>query len=127
MQGIVDGQWVGVVLDFGGGNQGINKATVISVGAGANGYKTYYLGVLQYRDAFGWTGDIEMRFVHGKLWMLHPDRAYNEPAHFGFRRIEVDEYGLYGSNLERQRTGLVPMPNSKGFYPSSATIAPYLH
>jgi hypothetical protein len=124
MEGIVDGQWIGLVLHYTGGNNGIDKAIVFSVGRGGMTTMTFYLGTISYKDAFGWTGDMDFRFVNGKLWAIYPDRDYYHQAHFGFTRVNVEQYGLYGREFEVEKRATMPMPGpSKGNYPSNATIS----
>jgi hypothetical protein len=125
MQGIVDGQWIGLVLHFTGGNNGVDGVAAYSVGGSANGVETFYLGTIKAEDNFGWTGDIEVRFVNGKLWVINPDHDYYHQSHLGFAQVLVRQYGFYGPQLEVEKRAFVPMPygSSRGFYPSNATIS----
>jgi len=54
-----DGQWIGLVLHYSGGNNGIDKVMGFSVGTGGGAPMTFFLGTISYKDAFGWTGDME--------------------------------------------------------------------
>jgi len=126
MEGIVDGQWVGLVINYTGGNNGIDKVRAFSIGLGANGDMTFDLGTIAVEDYGGWSGDMEVRFVNGKLWVINPDHDYSHQSHFGFARVLVRQYGFYGRELIVEKRAFVPMHwNSpkNGFYPSNATIS----
>jgi hypothetical protein len=124
LEGIVDGQWIGLVLHYTGGNNGVDGAAVYTVGNSAGAVKTFLLGEIKVEDNFGWTGDMEVRFVDGKLWVINPDHDYNHQSHLGFAQVLVRQYGFYGPQLVVEKRAFVPMPGSgKGFYPSNAAIS----
>jgi hypothetical protein len=124
VQGVVDGQWIGLLVHYTGGNDGIDKITAFSIGEGAMAPTTFNLGTITTDDAYGFPGDMEARIVHGKLWIITPNRDANHQSHFGFTSVLVRQYGFYGRNLEIQKRAIVPMPgNVKGMYPSSAAIS----
>jgi hypothetical protein len=128
LEGIVDGQWVGLVLHYTGGNNGVDGAAGYSVGNSAGEAKTFYLGTIKVEDSFGWTGDMEVRFVNGKLWVINPDHDYNHQSHTGFAKALVRQYGFYGPELVVEKRALLPMPSRPLFsggslYPSNATIS----
>jgi hypothetical protein len=125
MEGIVDGQWLGLVIDYTGGNNGMDKVMTFSIGQGGMVPKTFYLGTITVEDNFGWSGDMEVRFVNGKLWVINPDHDYSHQSHFGFAQVLVRQYGFYGRQLIVEKRAFVPMPygSKNGFYPSNATIS----
>jgi hypothetical protein len=128
MEGTVDGQWLGLVIDYTGGNNGIDKVRAFSIGLGANGDMTFDLGTIAVEDSYGWTGDMEVRFVNGKLWVINPVHDYYHQSHFDFAKALVRQYGFYGRELIVEKRVLVPMPSRPvfqaggSFYPSNATI-----
>jgi hypothetical protein len=124
IEGIVDGQWVGLVINYTGGNNGIDKVRAFSIGLGANGDMTFDLGTITVEDYGGWSGDMEVRLVNGKLWVINPAHDYYHQSHFGFAKALVRQYGFYGRELIVEKRAFVPMPDNsgKGIYPSNAAI-----
>jgi hypothetical protein len=88
VQGVVDGQWVGLIYHFDGTNGGPNTIGVVVVGGGGNGYSTTALQVIEPEGQYG--DRMDAHFVDGKLW------------------VENAEFGFHGKRLAVEETASVP-------------------
>src|ERR1700677_4078221 len=53
VQGVVDGQWVGLIYHFDGTNGGPDSISVVAIGVGGNGYSTAALQVIKPESQYG--------------------------------------------------------------------------
>lgn len=99
-QGIVDGQWVGLVLYLG-------KTPVFSVVHGGSVWTdTVLIGTIDADEgAGGWSDNMEARFVGSKLWFITPYHLPGQEGHYSYTHFLVRQYGVVGRvklQLERE-------------------------
>lgn len=117
LEGLVEGQWVGLVLDYVGGAYGtIDSAAVYSVGNGGGATKTFFLGTIKGEDNFGNSGDLIVRFVAGKLWVINPLHYSASEGHGGFTHALVRQYGFYGPSLTVEKRAIIAVSYLKNYY-----------
>lgn len=105
VEGVVDGQWVGLIYHFDGTNGGPDGIGVVTVGVGGNGYLTT---VLQAIKAEGQYGDrMQAEFVGGKLWVKNAVYLPGE-AHCCYSHIAVRQFGFHGRRLQVEKMASVP-------------------
>jgi hypothetical protein len=105
VQGVVDGQWVGLIYHFDGTNGGPNTIGVVVVGVGGNGYSTTALQVIEPEGQYG--DRMEAQFVDGKLWVKNAVYLPGE-AHCCYTRIAVRQFGFHGKRLQVEEMASVP-------------------
>lgn len=97
VQGVVDGQWVGLIYHFDGTNGGPDSITVVSVGVGGNGYSTAELQVIKPEGQYG--DRMEAQFVGGKLWVKNAIYLPGE-AHCCYTHTAVRQFGFHAKRLQ---------------------------
>ncbi len=111
VQGVVDGQWIALVYHYNGTNGGPDGISVMTVGAGGNGYLTTYLQRLRPAD----DGDrMDAQFVNGKLWVKNAIYLPGE-AHCCYTHIAVRQYGFHDRRLRVERTATVGADATRSF------------
>lgn len=102
-QGVVDGQWVGLIYVFSGSNGGVNRIAVVTVGFGGNGLKTFALPTIEPDG--GYDG-MYAEFHHGKLYVFNtvylPGEAHCCPTHVAVRR-----FGFHNKKLAMETLATV--------------------
>lgn len=105
LEGVVDGQWLGLIFQFGGGNGGATAADVESIGYGGNGWKTVSLGEIKAEGEYG--DRMFAKFVHAKLYVFNAVYLPGE-AHCCFTHYAVRRYGFHDRQLMMERLATVP-------------------
>lgn len=104
IEGVVDHQWVGLVVRFSGGNGGADELDPVTVARGGNGLLTVTLPPIkpegQYGDRMGAWFDNDKLFVSNAIYL--PGEA-----HCCFTHITVREYGFTPKGLSIERTASV--------------------
>jgi hypothetical protein len=99
-QGVVDGQWIGIIAHYNGTNGGADSMRIVSIGAGGNGEETIPVGVFA---PSGTGGDRMVAvFTGGKLWLKNAVYLNGE-AHCCFTHVAVRQYGFHGGKLQQER------------------------
>jgi hypothetical protein len=109
-EGIVDGQWVGIVAINSGGNGGATSLLVFSTGIGGNGAITKALGKitgLSVSDGMPPDG-LEAIFHRGKLWVYNYVHLPGQ-GHFDLTNEAVQQYGFDAGAFNRERSAIVPI------------------
>lgn len=103
-QGIVDGHWVGVVLDYSGGNGGAFDAIVYTMRVGGNGLLLHSAGKIK---AIGDSADrLGVLFANNKLYVLNAIYLPGE-AHCCYTHDAVQRFGFEGDDLVAQGQGTI--------------------
>jgi hypothetical protein len=101
-EGVVDGQWIGIVMMFSGGNGGAISAHLYGAGHGGNGPLTIDLGHIDAISEYGNAAPdgLQIFFKHGKLI------AVNKVAHNSWDNFVGRQFGFHNSKLvsEKQTT-----------------------
>jgi hypothetical protein len=108
MQGIVDDQWIGVLIHWTGGNNGADSLVAFTVGHDRGAILTRLLGTIDAKDNYGWRGELEARFVHGKLWVINSFHTSGQDCHMCYTHLLVRAYGFYERNLHQQNSVIIP-------------------
>ena len=104
-EGVVDGQWVGLISMFDGTNGGPSEIRVVSIGVGGNGLQTNLLAPIV---AVGRYGDrIDAAFRRGKLVVSNAVYSTGE-AHCCYTRRIVRRFDFHGHKLTVEREATVP-------------------
>lgn len=110
IDGVVDGQWVGLVMHFSGGNGGANRIFVVTVGPGGNGELTIALPDIKPE---GPDGDrMGAWFARGKLYVTNAVYLPGE-AHCCYTNVTVRQFGFHGQSVGLERTATVPSNATK--------------
>ena len=109
-EGVVDGQWIGVLLRFTGSNGGADSIDVVSVGFGGNGLKTLFLGQIKPEGQYG--DRMWARIAGGKLYVFNAVYLPGE-AHCCYTHDAVQRYGFHDRKLERESVATVPLNASQ--------------
>ena len=105
LQGMVDGQWVGLILHYNGTNGGPDRIAVVSIGLGGNGESTLVLPTIK---PVGASGDrMNASFREGKLFIWNAVYLPGE-AHCCYTHIAVRRFGFHGKKLQMEREATVP-------------------
>lgn len=110
LQGEVDGQWIALVYDFGGGNGGALGIDVFTIGSGGNGPQTIRLAAI---EPDGQSGDrMGAAFVDGKLWVANDIYNHGE-AHCCPTQQAVRRFGFHHQKLVVESRAIVPVGSSR--------------
>lgn len=104
VDGVVDHQWVGIIIHFSGSNGGADALYPFTVGRGANGLLTINLDPIKPEGQYG--DRMEAWFAGGKLYVLNAVYLPGE-SHFNNKNVTVRQFGFVGKALVRQRTASV--------------------
>lgn len=108
-QGMVDGRWVGLVREYGGGNGGATRAIVYTLGPGANGILLSSAGKI---DAASDGDRTDALFTNGKLYVTNAIYLPGEP-HCCFTHLAVQRFGFHAGRLVREGEGNIAAPEFK--------------
>ena len=99
IEGVVDGQWIGLVMDYSGTNGFASKMWAYAVGAG-NGPATESLGTIEALTAGGsMPGDrLWPTFRHGKMYVVNAIYLAGQ-AHCCNTKVVVRRYGFHDRKL----------------------------
>jgi hypothetical protein len=105
VQGVVDGQWVGLIYHFDGTNGGPDSISVVVVGVGGNGYSAATLQVIRPESQYG--DRMTAQFVDGKLWVENALYLPGE-AHCCYTHTAVRQFGFHAKRLQVELAATVP-------------------
>jgi hypothetical protein len=109
-EGVVDGKWVGVVLNYTGTNGFAADATAFSVGPGGNGPQLMRAGTIK---ALGADGDrLDFYFINDKLYSVNDIYGPGVP-HCCPTQAGVARYGFHREKLVREGSATVRNPAQK--------------
>lgn len=113
LQGVVDGQWVGLVIYFSGGNGGATEIAVVTSGRGGNGQLTKALGTIKGIGVSGGMppDGLEPVFHGGKLWVYNYVHLPGQ-GHFDITNEAVQQYGFRDKAFVRESRAIVPLNSS---------------
>jgi hypothetical protein len=121
VEGVVDGQWIALVYQYGGGNGGANSISVVSVGSGGNGALTSTLGAI---NPTGEEGDrMSASFVGGKLWVQNAVYLHGE-AHCCYTHVAVQQFGFHNKKLVVERVATVTSDATEAQIRAALAAAP---
>lgn len=105
-QGTVDGHWVGLVIDYRGGNGGAYDAIVYTMRVGGNGLLLHPSGKIkaegQYADRLG------ALFANNKLYIVNAVYLPGE-AHCCYTHDAVQRFGFQGDELVQEGIATVDL------------------
>lgn len=105
MEGVVDGQWVGLIYHYDGTNGGPDSIGVVAIGFGGNGYATTVLQAIKPEGQYG--DRMQTEFVGGKLWVKNAIYLPGE-AHCCYSHIAVRQFGFHNRRLQMEEIASVP-------------------
>ncbi len=124
-EGVVDGQWVGLVLDLSGTNGGASRAIVYMVVIGGNGLKTVEL--TKSLMAEGPSGDrMSALFAKGKLYVTNDIYLPGEP-HCCPTHETIQRFGIHDGRLVREGFGTIPVTDSHSAVTNAKLVGPYIN
>lgn len=105
VDGVVDHQWVGIIIHFSGSNGGADELFPFTIGRGGNGLLTITLPAIKPEGQYG--DRMDAWFANGKLYVLNSVYLPGE-AHCCNSHVTVRQFGFAGKALVRERTASVP-------------------
>jgi hypothetical protein len=105
VEGVVDHQWVGIIVHFSGGNGGPNELDPITIARGGNGLLTVSLPPIKPEGQYGdrmWAW-----FDNDKLYVGNAIYLPGE-AHCCYTHVAVRQYGFMPNGLIVEHTATLP-------------------
>lgn len=104
-QGVVDGQWVGLIFHFSGSNGGADQLLPITVGRGGNGLLTIAMPAIKPEGTYG--DRMDAWFANSKLYVMNSIYLPGE-AHCCNTQITARRYGFNPKGLHLEHTVTLP-------------------
>jgi hypothetical protein len=104
-QGVVDGQWIGLIFRYNGTNGGPDAIDVVTIGLGGNGMLTMQLPRIKPAGDYG--DRMGAVFRNGKLIVSNAIYLPGE-AHCCFTHMAVRRFGFHDRRLVAERLATVP-------------------
>ena len=105
LEGIVDHQWIGLILHFDGTNGGPDAIHIVAIGVGGNGLETIALPPIKPDGEYG--DRMDASFRDGKLFVSNAIYLPGE-AHCCFTHRTYRRFGFHNDKLLVEREATVP-------------------